>query len=344
MITEAATRPRHGRAMAAGMTALVVLLAGCANSAGTAPTPGASASATAPAGSAPTGCVAAPAPPANQEGWTTAPQAPSVFPVLVNSSGSLSCGENRLLFTFLDAANEPIGSPDRTASVALYNLGRDGNTPVQTAEGTFVWGIEGERGFYVATATFPDAGRWGAEFTTQLKDAAPETIRMTFDVSTDSRVVRVGEEAPASDTPTAEDVDDDLAQLSTDPDPDPALYETSVKDALAAGKPFVLIFATPAFCATAQCGPTLDRVKPLVADFPDVTFIHAEPYELAFEDGRLQPVLGENNQLVVTEAVTEWGLLSEPWVFVVDGEGRVSASFEGVVGDEELRTAIQAVE
>lgn len=322
------------------MAGLAVLLAACANGAGTPP----DVTGPAPTQSATAGCSAAPAPPANQEGWTSAPKAPTVYPVIVNSSGSLSCGENRLLFTFLDAGNQPIGSPDRTASLTLYNLGRDGAAAVQTVAGTFVWGIEGERGFYVATATFPEAGRWGAEFTTKLNDAAPEAIRMTFDVSTDPPVVRVGEAAPASETPTADDVDGDLAQISTDPDPDPALYEASVKDALEAGEPFVLIFATPAFCATAQCGPTLDRVKPLVADFPDVTFIHAEPYELVFDEGRLQPVLDANNQLVVTDAVSEWGLLSEPWVFVVDGEGRVSGSFEGVVGDEELRTAIQAVE
>jgi hypothetical protein len=340
MTHEAVTRPARRRPRAAALGALALLLASCGGGASNPP----DSTATAPTQSATAGCSAAPAPPANQEGWTTAPKAPTVYPVIVNSARSLSCGENRLLFTFLDAANQPVGSPDRTAAVTLYNLGRDGSAPVQTVEGTFVWGIEGERGFYVATATFPEAGRWGAEFSTQLNDAAAETIRMTFDVATDPPVVRVGEEAPASETPTGDSVDGDLAQISTDPDPDPALYETSVKDALEAGDPFVLVFATPAFCATAQCGPTLDRVKPLVAEFPGMTFIHAEPYELVFDEGRLQPVLDANNQLVVTEAVSEWGLLSEPWVFVVDGEGRVSASFEGVLGDEELRAAIQAVE
>jgi len=297
----------------------------------------------APTGSGETGCTAAPAPPDNQPGWATAEQAPSVFPVIVNSGGSLTCGKNRLLFTFLDDKNNPVAAPDRTASIALFDLGRNGNEPTETEEGSFVWGIEGTRGFYVANVAFPEAGRWGAEFTTAAGGGSPEKIRMTFDVATSSPVVRVGDRAPASDTPTAASVAGDLARLSTDRSPDPALYQTSVKAALAAHEPFVLIFATPKFCASAQCGPTLDRIKPLAADYPGVAFIHVEPYELAFRDGGLQPVLDAQGGLQPVPAVLEWGLLTEPWVFVVDRDGIVRASFEGVVSVDEIRAAADAV-
>ena len=117
----------------------------------------------------------------------------------------------------------------------------------------------------------------------------------------------------------------------------------SVKDALAAHDPFVLVFATPKFCTSAQCGPTLDRVKPLVAEFPAVTFINVEPYELEFKDGGLQAVRDASGSLTPTRAVFEWGILSEPWVFVVDRDGIVTGSFEGVVGTDELRAAVAAV-
>jgi hypothetical protein len=320
------------------MLILVLLVAAC----GATPSLSAGPIAT-PAGSGASACPTAPAPPQGQEGWTSAPSEPTVFPVVVNSSGSLTCGDNRLLFTFLDADNRPVGSPDRTASVALYDLGRDGATPTATADGTFVWGIENERGFYVAQVTFPEAGQWGAEFTTALAGGVAEKIRMRFDVAASSAVVRVGDSAPASDTPTAASVGGDLARLSTDQDPEPALYEISVKDALAAGESFVLIFATPKFCTSAQCGPTLDRVKPLTTEFPGVRFINVEPYELAFADGSLQPALDAAGALVPVQAVLEWGILSEPWVFVVDRDGIVSGSYEGVVGTDELRAAIQAV-
>jgi hypothetical protein len=298
---------------------------------------------TASPGGTTTGCAAAPAPPDKQAGWTTASQAPSVFPVLVNSSGSLTCGPNRLLFTFLDSANVPVAKPERTASIALYNLGRDGETPTETGIGTFVWGIDNVRGFYVADVTFPEAGSWGIQFTTALAGGTPETIRMTFDVATSSAVVRVGQKAPATDTPTGASVSGDLAKISTDATPDPTFYKTSVKDALAAHEPFVLIFATPKFCTSAQCGPTLDRIKPLAKTFPTVDFIHVEPYQLTFKDGSLQPVLDAHGDLQSIPAVLEWGILSEPWVFVVDRTGTVTASFEGVVSVDEITAAAKAV-
>ena len=75
-------------------------------------------------------------------------------------------------------------------------------------------------------------------------------------------------------------------RVSTDPHPDPDFYELTVKEALAAKQPFVLVFATPAFCQSAQCGPTLDRVKAVAADAPDnVRFINVEPYQLDVHGG-----------------------------------------------------------
>lgn len=327
-------------------TALVLgsLVVGCgaggSNGAGATATPAADAT----SGTAgPGACTAAPSPPDKQEGWTSAAKAPTVFPVIVNSSGSLTCGQNRLLFTFLDAENRPVAKPDRTASITLFNLGRDGAKSTNQVDGTFVWGIENERGFYIANVTFPEAGRWGAEFATAAAGAALETIRMTFDVATSSPVVRLGDRAPASETPTAASVGGDLSRISTDPHPDPAFYATSVKAALAAHQPFVLIFATPKFCTSAQCGPTLDRVKPIAAQFPTVAFMHVEPYEMTFQNGALQAALDAQGQLQATKIVAEWGLLSEPWVFVVDRTGIVTASFEGVVSVDEVTAAANAV-
>src|SRR6185437_3322551 len=145
--------------------------------------------------------------------------------------------------------------------------------------------------------------------------------RLTLDVQPDSPLVGVGDPAPASKTPTLADVGGDVAKLSTDKTPEPAFYETSIDQALAAKKPFVVIFATPKFCRTGQCGPTLDRVKPFVARYPTVTFINVEPYELKFENGSLQPVLDANNDLEPVATTAEWHLFNEPTVYVVNREG-----------------------
>ena len=136
------------------------------------------------------------------------------------------------------------------------------------------------------------------------------------------RPIKIGAKAPASKTPTAADVGGDLTKISTDTNPDPAFYKTSVADALAAHKPFMLVFATPKFCTSKQCGPTLDQFKPIAEANPDVTFINVEPYQLKVVDGALQPVLDANDQLQATDITNEWGLLSEPWIFAVDRERR----------------------
>jgi hypothetical protein len=292
-----------------------------------------------------TGCATAPTPAPDSIGSWTAPQAPSLFPQVINPAGTLACGENRFMVSFLDAANAPVAAPDRPASVAFYDLGSDPETPVSTVDGSFIWAIEDVAGIYVANVDFPSAGQWGAEFRTTGTDGAEESIRVQFEVQETSSVVAVGDPAPASDTPTLADVDGDVSRISTDDEPVDAFYETSVADALEAGKPFVLAFATPKFCVSAQCGPTLDRLKPIAAAHPELTFINVEPYALKDVDGQLQPVMtGDPPQLTPTAATNDWRLAAEPWVFVVDGDGTVTASFMLIFSDEELEAAIAAVE
>ena len=137
--------------------------------------------------------------------------------------------------------------------------------------------------------SFPTPGRYGAEFTTAVgrrpaRDDPPDVRRPAELAGRQGR-----RPAPASKTPTLADVGGDVTRISTDDDPDPAFYETSVDEALADHEPFVLIFATPKFCKTAQCGPTLDRIKPFVARYPTVTFINVEPYKLTLVDGASSP-------------------------------------------------------
>ena len=45
----------------------------------------------------------------------------------------------------------------------------------------------------------------------------------------------------------------------------------------------------------------------------------------------------------VTAHTKEWGLPSEPWTFVVDGQGRLFAKFEGLVARQEIDAAVQGM-
>ena len=85
----------------------------------------------------------------------------------------------------------------------------------------------------------------------------------------------------------------------------------------------VVTFSTPAFCVTATCGPQLDVITGLKEQYGGaVNFVHVE----VVEDPHL---LNEGRPAARwAPAVEEWGLLSEPWTFVVDRDGLVWAKFE----------------
>jgi len=258
-------------------------------------------------------------------------------------SSELTVGPNRLLVNVLDLANEPLAAPDRAVELRLYDLATDPSQPAITTPATYMSTIANLPGLYRARVEFGRAGDWGLEVIATEPDGSQRTGRMVFSVRESGTTPAIGAQAPASETPTAS-TPEEIAALSTDDAPDPDFYRTSVADALAAGEPFVLVFATPAFCQTLTCGPALDVVKAAVAEFEGrLTPIHVEPYQLREVDGHLQPVLTEDNLPIPVPAVTEWGLPSEPYVFVVDREGKVTAKFEGIASADELEEAFSAV-
>jgi hypothetical protein len=334
--------PRLG---SVALLAIALILVACTGPGGTSTTPAPPPSASGGASGGATTCPTTPGPQGNPEGWDIAAQHPSVFPQIINAAGTIACGPTRLMFSFLDASNVPVAKPDRMVDVQLFDLGADPAKPVAQAKATFIWAIEPSVGVYVVDVDLKTAGAYGAQFTTAVAGGKPETIRTEFDVQPTSTVVTVGDKAPPSKTPTLADVGGKVEQISTDPAPVEAFYKESIADAVAAKKPFVVAFATPKFCTSKQCGPTLDRLKPIAARHPEVTFINVEPYKLEFKDGQLQPVLtGDPPNLTPTEATDEWRLPTEPWVFVVDGNGVIRGSFMLIFSDAEIEAAIKAVE
>ena len=262
---------------------------------------------------------------------------PSVVPIVVNSQ--FGPGPNRFLFLLVDAQNNPVSSPDRKATVAFSPPGGQATGPKAA---TFLWGIENVRGYYLVDVDFDKAGSWKAAFTTSAPGSSEVTAELGFDVVQDPSAVAIGEKVPSVKTPTLDDVGGDISKLASDPQPNPDFYKVSEDKALAEHKPFALVFATPKFCTSQLCGPQLDTVKTIAKAYPSVTFINVEPYKLEFKDGQLQPVLN-GNELVPVPSVDAFGILSEPWLYVVDREGVARGSFEGVFSETELRAALDKV-
>jgi hypothetical protein len=248
---------------------------------------------------------------------------------VASSPAGIGLGEQRVLFALIDPeTNEFLASPDREATVTI----RDENgSPLDSYPMEFIWTVPDVRGLYAAHVNIPEAATYQATIEADgLATAGPAGF-VAYD---DPPLIEPGEQAPASETRTSAEFPD-LSVISSDPEPDPAMYESSVASAVTSGAASVIVFATPAFCTSQACGPLLDQVKTLRPDYPGVEFVHVEIYE------DLQVATPE--ELTVVPATGEWGLPSEPWVFVVDGSGVVSSAFEGAASDDELTTAIVAV-
>ena len=92
-----------------------------------------------------------------------------------------------------------------------------------------------------------------------------------------------------------------------------------------------MTFATPKFCASRTCGPVVDVVEEVQRRLDDerVRFIHVEVYE----DN--DPANGYNRWM------QEWKLQTEPWTFLVGGDGKIAERFEGTVSVDELESAVR---
>ena len=246
--------------------------------------------------------------------------------VLVVSS-DLAVGRERVLVSAVDRENRPL-AVDRPLRLAFF--APDGSPREEEAEARFIWAVPGVRGMWAAETVFDAPGAWSFEVRTPggaVKGAAP------LNVAAAPLTAGVGEKAPASRSKTL--ADGPMDSITSDPDPDPRLYEATAADAVGSGRPSVIVFATPAFCVSRTCGPALDTAKALIDRYPDVNWVHVEVY-----DNLDAPDL---ESLVPAPAAEEWGLPSEPWVFLVDEDGVVTHRFEGTVGRFELEEALAQV-
>lgn len=240
-----------------------------------------------------------------------------------------------------DPANKLVAAPTVGVDLRFFNLAHDPTTAAGSASGTYMDSGNGS-GLYRASTSFEYSGDWGVEVVAH-RPGRDSTARVGFNVLAATSVPAIGAAAPHADSPTATDAAG-IAAISTDPSPDPDYYRMTITQAVTPGKPTLIIFATLAFCRTRTCGPTLMHIKSAAAPFKGLmNFVHVEPYILQQQSGGLQPVMNAQGQLQPVPSVLTYGLQTEPYTFVVDGGGKVTAEFEGIVGIDELTVALQAV-
>jgi hypothetical protein len=283
-----------------------------------------------------TGCGRAASPntaaPANEIGASDSSASDEEILIPVLAASELSVGVNRLPLGILRNGS-PLNEPDLTLHLRYSYL--DG-TDQDTVQGETDAVYRGEGlpvGLYVAYATLDKPGGWSLEVEIPRPDGEPQTKRIRLDVIEQSRIPNVGSPAVPSENITINDVPD-LAQISTDPSPDPDLYQLNIADSIAAQKPFLVAFSTPGYCQTAVCGPNLQVIKQLKNDFQgQVNFIHVEVYPYPFSESV--------QQQRHVPAMSAWNLRTEPWTFLVDENGIIQARYEGGITFTELEPALQ---
>jgi hypothetical protein len=191
----------------------------------------------------------------------------------------------------------------------------------------------GTSGVYVTNVNFDQPGDWGAEITVTRDGKKLPPVPFRFNVLEHSIEPGIGAAAPASVQQTLA-TDPNIEDIDSSYPPRTAMHDTTVADALKTGKPAVIAFATPAYCDSRTCGPVMDTVMdPLARKYAgQAIFIHIEPYVLRD--------LRESNLKTPVRATEEWRLQSEPWIFVVDRQGRIAAKFEGIAAADEVESAL----
>lgn len=139
----------------------------------------------------------------------------------------------------------------------------------------------------------------------------------------------VGEQAPAVRTDTLDSAGGDITAIETRQPPD-SMHEVSLSDVVGK-KPVAVLFATPQLCESRVCGPVVDIAEQLKQTYGDrMEFIHQE----VFVDN--DPNKGLRRPLL------DFKLRTEPWLFVIDASGRVTARLEGSFGFDAVKRAIES--
>lgn len=188
----------------------------------------------------------------------------------------------------------------------------------------------GPQGINGSDVAFDRAGVW-----TMLVDVRPDRTPLfgvaAFQVKERASTRIPGEKAIPSQTPTVDD------NRGVDPictrTPPCDFHRVTLKRALSLGKPALFIMATPKFCESRTCGPNLEELIAVSEQIGDrATFVHAEVYK----DDKPATITGA----LTSPTFKEWGFQSEPWLFVMDRSGTITARFEGPLNAADIRGAL----
>jgi hypothetical protein len=184
---------------------------------------------------------------------------------------------------------------------------------------------------YAAQVPFAKPGKYAVMAVTIVGGkpvAAPSQVEVIS--KADDRIPEVGEPAPKVTTDSVASAGGNVEAIDTRrPTSD---MHANFADQVGK-KPVALLFATPQLCQSRVCGPVVDVGLQLRARYGDqVEFIHQEVYT------------DNDPNKGLRKPLQQFGLPTEPWLFVVGKDGKITARLEGSFGlgafEQALKTAL----
>lgn len=129
-------------------------------------------------------------------------------------------------------------------------------------------------------------------------------------------VFQVGEELPAFDTPTFDDARG-VDPVCTRPGGPCPFHEITLTEALDNDRPTAILIATPQFCQTDVCGPSVENLISNATGRDDINIIHAEVFENFARDTD-NGDFPERAPLLI-----EWQVDFEPSLFVAGADNTI---------------------
>ncbi len=250
---------------------------------------------------------------------------PSPLQIEVASS-SITPDENRVVLAFWDGQNR---SADVTEVRVNARLALDDTQTVLWTGSAATYG-DYEIPYWVVYPELTEAGAWFFDLEITMTDDKTFNNSVAFNVYETPFGIGIGAAAYPSEN-RIWDGESDLKLITTASEPNPAFYEKTIATALTEDKPLVIAFTTPGLCTSKLCAPVMRSIDPLWAEYGEqINFVHVEVYE-DFETLAWVPTMGE------------WGLLNEPWVYVIDSAGIVTMRLDGPVAPSELKPYLEAV-
>lgn len=245
-------------------------------------------------------------------------------PLLVLGNISFTVEENR--FPFLLREGSQRYPHAQLVTVRVIDTAQDAKPVIWEGQAQEFTDIEGP--YYVVYPAITRPGLWNFEFDVKLTDGTTYSTNQVVNALSTPIGLTAGQVAIPSDSLTSAGREKLYGVITTDSTPNLAYYEMTIAQAIASGRPSVIVFATPELCTRSLCNSVLESLDPIYEQFQDrLNFVHVETYNL--ETGKKVP------------AIVEWGLEENPWFYLVDSDGTIIYRCEGIFSDEELIPIIE---